>query len=178
MSKQDFKIAFVGLKLGKHNFKFDVDNRFFENFEKSPVQKAQLEINVSLEKKTSFMVLLFQIDGFIHTNCDRCSDEFDLEVLDDHKIYVKFNDTLSADETNEEDDIIYLKRNETHLILDQLIYELTLLSLPIKKACPLIENEKPSCGKEILNYFSTEPEDTKDIKTPDPRWEALKKLNK
>jgi len=124
------------------------------------------------------LVLLFQIDGFVYTNCDRCLDEFDLEVIDDHKIYVKFDDELSVNRANEEDDIIYLKRNETHLVLDQLIYELTLLSLPIKKACPLDKNEKPSCGKEILNYFSTQTENTKDTQAPDPRWEALKKLNK
>ncbi len=178
MSKQNFKIAFVGLKLGEHHFKFEVDDRFFEDFEKSPVQKAELEIKVSLEKKSSFMVLLFQIDGFINIPCDRCSDEFDLEIMDDHKIFVKFDDALSTNNLNDEDDIIYLKRNETHLVLDQLIYELSLLSLPIKKACPLNKNENPSCGKEIHHYFTTESENQNNTQTPDPRWEALKKLNK
>jgi len=110
MSKQNFKIAFVGLKLGEHNFKFDIDNLFFKNFEKSPLAKAKLEVRVKLDKKSTFMILFFQLDGFVNTVCDRCSDDFDLEVMDDHKIYIKFDDTLSEDGLNEDEDIVYLKR--------------------------------------------------------------------
>jgi len=178
MVKQEFKLPFVGLKPGEHHFQYQIKDAFFSSFENSPIRSAEIEIKLKLDKKTAFIVLNFQVDGFVNTICDRCSDNFDLEIMDDYKVYVKFDDELSHSEAAEEDDIVYLKRNETHIELDQFFYEFTLLSLPIKKSCKLNENERPICGKEIFNYFSTEEGAINDAEKPvDPRWEALKKLN-
>jgi len=176
---QTFKIAFIGLKPGEHDFKFNIDQQFFVKFEQSPIQQAEIEINVKLDKKNSFMTLMFQIDGYVKTICDRCSDEFSLELMDDHRIYFKFDDLLSVNYGAENDDVVYLKRNDTHIELDQFFYELILLSLPLKKACQLNESQKPSCGKKIYSYFTTQAEEEiKNTPISDPRWEALKKLNK
>lgn len=51
MSNKEFVIPFVGLKLGFHEFKFDIDNAFFEGIDYSLVQKGNLCVKLTLEKK-------------------------------------------------------------------------------------------------------------------------------
>jgi hypothetical protein len=46
-----FIVQFSGLKLGKHNFEFVVDDTFFEKLDYSQVKHGEIEVNIELEKK-------------------------------------------------------------------------------------------------------------------------------
>jgi len=174
INKYSYEIAFFGLSAGVHQFNYKLDNAFFEQFNKSPVKNAKIEVLLFFDKKNNFFELTFKLDGWINTLCDRCTEDYKLEIMDDHKLFVKLEDYQQAQNTNE--DIIYINRNETHLNVTQFLYEFTVLSMPIKKSCNLNKNGLPECGKDFGKYLTS----PKVIEKPpiDPRWEALKKLNK
>jgi len=172
-SKHSYKIPYVGLKIGLHKFNYKLDNSFFEQFSQSPVKNAEIEAVLLLDKKTNFFELTFKLDGWVNTLCDRCCEDYKLEITDDHKLFVKFE---SVDQTqNINEDVVYLNRNETHLDITQFLYEFSVLSMPIKKSCKLRASGTPECGKDLDKYFNNK---VVSEKAPiDPRWEALKKLN-
>jgi len=172
-----FTIPYVGLKLGEHLFNYELDSTFFNSFENSIIKKANLKVEVVYLKKTSFMKLIFKIDGVVNLICDRCSDFFDLELIDDHEIIVKFENERHSNINNDDNDIIFISSSDKEIILDQLFYEYVTLSLPLKQACNLNEKELPTCGKNI-NYQKLEETEDSNIEeqTTDPRWNELIKL--
>jgi len=175
ISEHSYKIAYVGLKNGLHQFKYILGNSFFEQFNQSLVKNANIEVALTFDKKrTNFFELTFKLDGWIDTLCDRCTEDYKLEIMDDHILFVKFENLELTESTNE--DVIYLSRNETHLDITHFLYEFTVLSMPIKKSCKLSEANMPECGKDFTKYFINP--DAAEQTPIDPRWEALKKLNK
>ena len=49
-----FDIQFVGLKLGKHVYEYEIDNTFFEHFEYDEFNDVNVKIVLNLEKKSTF----------------------------------------------------------------------------------------------------------------------------
>jgi len=48
---KEYLIPFVGLKLGKHHFEYQIDNTFFDLFEYDEFQNSDIKVSVVLEKK-------------------------------------------------------------------------------------------------------------------------------
>lgn len=180
---REFRIPFVGLKLGRHEFKFELDERFFRVFEDSPVSVGNVLVKLDLEKHNSFFTLHFELDGTVQTECDRCAEDFDLEIFGDFDFYVKFMEP-DMEPKEEEVDVIWIYRNETHLELGQLLYEMVVLSLPMVRNCGEPGPNNPKCKltdpellKNILSEEDKAGEEPKEGDKPtDPRWEALLKL--
>ena len=51
MELKEFTLPFVGLKQGKHNFSFAIDNKIFEHFGFDDFHKTKLEGKLVLDKK-------------------------------------------------------------------------------------------------------------------------------
>ena len=51
---REFTIPFVGLKDGKHEFDYRIDNTFFSFFDYDEFHKSDLEIKLDLTKKPNF----------------------------------------------------------------------------------------------------------------------------
>ncbi len=49
----EFLIPFVGLKIGKHLFDFEVGNSFFESMEYSIIEQGNVKVTLELDKYTS-----------------------------------------------------------------------------------------------------------------------------
>ncbi|CAN5408824.1 hypothetical protein BH09BAC1_BH09BAC1_20720 [soil metagenome] len=180
---REFVIPFIGLKLGETSFEFEIEDKFFTYFEGSePITGSDVEVEMVLDKRTSMMVLTFYVEGTIKATCDRCLNEIDQELLDEFTVYVKFSQ--DADGMDDEEDVIFLQPNETHLDVAHLVYEFVILSIPLQKGCKVEEIGGPQCNKvvlEKLGYFSKD--DTDENKGDDnndddidQRWSALKKL--
>ena len=67
---KEFTIPFVGLKQGKHHFEFSIENTFFAHFEFNDFDQASLKGQLTLDKKTSFLKLHFEIKGLVLLACD------------------------------------------------------------------------------------------------------------
>ncbi|WP_395805431.1 YceD family protein, partial [Daejeonella sp.] len=90
----EYSIPFTGLKLGVHQFEFEVNDSFFEEFEYSLVKSGKLNIALDLEKQETMMILHFYIKGSIKLGCDVCLADYPYLVDFKERQIVK----LSGDE--------------------------------------------------------------------------------
>jgi uncharacterized metal-binding protein YceD (DUF177 family) len=172
-SLRTYSIPFTGLKLGKHQFDFVVDDAFFGEFEYSLVKKANLQCQVELDKQETMIILNFDIKGTVEANCDRCLALYQQPLHITEQQIAKF----SEEPIDEDDEIITLSKNDHEINLAGLIYEYINVAMPFIAVCDN-EGNNSTCDKEMLdklNELSGNEEQTEDT---DPRWDVLKKINK
>ena len=171
----NYEIPFAGLKTGKHVFTYEIGEEFFENFEYSPIKEGDVYVHLTFDKKESFFILSFFIDGSVITDCDRCLEDFELPINGFYNLYVKFSDN-EAKEDNDDPDVIFISRSDISINVATLIYDYINLSLPIQKTCEMSVLGKKKCNEEIIKKLNeTAP---KEAEKTDPRWDLLKNLNK
>jgi uncharacterized protein len=144
----EYNIPFSGLKNGTHLFDFQVDKQFFKHFENSLIEVADLNVKLSFDKRPSMFVLDFEFSGTVQVLCDRCSEDFDLPVAGKQQMIVK----LSEVETEDDEEIIYIRNTETDFSVAPLVYEVLHLNMPLKKACALDESDLPVCGFDFEDF--------------------------
>jgi uncharacterized protein len=165
-----FTIPVSGLKEGRHNYYFEINNEFFEQFEESEVKEGKLQVKVDADKRTTHIDLSIGIDGVISISCDRCLGIFSLPVSSRNRLLVKFG--RIHDESDP--DILTIPADEHDLDLGQHFYEYIFLSIPIQKVHPDDNNGNSTCDPEMLEklkeHFLSEENNN------DPRWEELKRF--
>jgi uncharacterized metal-binding protein YceD (DUF177 family) len=160
--RREYEIAFVGLKPGIHVYEYRVDDKFFIPYGEQDFRNCVAGIKLSLDKKTGFMQLRFDIDGAVEANCDRCGNSLPLQLWDEFNIIVKIVDEPDAMNEQEEDpDVYYISRGESHLYLSDWIYEFINLSIPLQKVCGEDEQGKSKCNPEVLEKLKKMEEDVK-----------------
>jgi uncharacterized protein len=169
--KRNFDIHFVGLKNTEHIFEYELNDGFFQLYEESLVQKGDLKVKMFFDKKDSFFILNFQVDGFIQLACDRCTEFFDYELLCDFKIIVKF-DQVEENQSND-DDVIYISRDDSSLNVADVIYEYIIINIPIQVKHPIDREGNSACNPEILEKLNLNQTEDDEV---DPRWDNLFKL--
>lgn len=201
MSKREYIIPFVGLKIGFHTFEFDISDTFFDEIEYSIIESGKVRVNLELEKKETMLIGVFQIEGLVTTSCDRCNDPIEVEIDGEYQIIYKFGGDATDDEA-----LIVLDSEAYELDVKMNIYELITVSLPVR-----VVHEPGECNPEMLalleqyvvnaadeddeeyddyddddfdeddDDFEDEDEDdgdnNKDDDDIDPRWSILKNLN-
>lgn len=163
-----YSIQFTGLKPGRHDFEFEIDNKFFESIEYSEVQDGKLNVALALDKHTNMLVLDFVIAGNVNVLCDRCGEDFLLPLSAKERLIIKF-----GEETTEvAEDVLVIPRNESEINVSHFIYEYIILALPPKRVHP-----EGKCDKEVLKRLKKlEDETNKNKKSTDPRWDGLKNI--
>jgi len=165
-----YNIAFAGLKEGIHYYDFDIGDSFFENFENSLLDQAAVHMNVSLEKRNSFMTLTIELKGTVVLICDRCLDKYDQFIENKVVLIIKTGEA----QADAGDEVIWIRPEDHQFNLAQLMYEYICLSIPLKHIHPQDKNGKNGCNPEMLKkleeYTHSKPEKT------DERWEQLKFL--
>jgi uncharacterized metal-binding protein YceD (DUF177 family) len=171
-ARSEYDIAFVGLKEGIHEFNYKIDRSFFENFESSPILDCDISVLLKFDKKNAFFLLDFQISGTVKLNCNRCNSELNYPIDGDFPVVVKMDGELPADALADED-VIYISRSETHLNVEQLLYEFINLTVPAYIVdCSNIPGK--SCNQEVLNILNQLNQNNNNEK--DPRWDSLKNI--
>lgn len=172
-----FLIPFVGLKQGKHEFEYLIDREFFEHFEYDDFNSAKVKIDLLFEKKSSIMELTFKAAGVVNVDCDLTNEPYDQPIEAELTLVVKFGDSFNDD--NEE--LLILPHSEYQLNVAQYIYELIVLSVPLKRVHPgVLDGTLKSEVLEKLEELS--PKEDKNVEENDngeeidPRWNKLKKL--
>lgn len=165
---RNYEIAFSGLKNGMHEFKFEVEQSFFDLFEiEQEFTNAHINVEIKLEKHSTFLDFKVLINGFVDLICDITTEKFTNLISNSINVLVKFGE--SYDDSNEE--IITIPHGDSAFNISQVIYEAVILSIPMKKISPNVKNE----DIELIEKFSPKIEE-KDENEIDPRWEALNKL--
>jgi uncharacterized metal-binding protein YceD (DUF177 family) len=150
-----FEIAFVGLKPGDHEFEYRIEDKFFVDFGPQDFSNCDTSVKLQLEKNQGFMQLHFDIDGRIDTFCDRCGNPLTVQLWDEFNLIVKLVENPDEMNSNEEDpDIYYIDRNESHLKVASWIYEFINLSIPLQHICKETEKGESTCNQEVLAELS------------------------
>ncbi|AZQ43180.1 YceD family protein [Nonlabens ponticola] len=173
MELKAFNIAFAGLKQGKHEFKFELDNTFFENYGYDDFNAASVIVDVVLDKRSTLMDLSLNGSGTVNVNCDLTNEPFDMPVDSQMDIVIKFGDRFN----DENEDLLILPHGEYEFNVAQYLYESVVLSIPFKKVHPGIEDG--TLDSDILDRLEElKPRETidKEDTSTDPRWDALKNL--
>lgn len=173
MGLKTFDIQFVGLKVGKHKFQYEVDNRFFERFDFDEFNGADIHIDATLDKRSTIMDLHLEAKGAINVNCDVTNIPFDLPISTSMDLVVKFGDEFN----DENEDLLVLQHGDYKMNIAQYVYEMLVLAVPAKKEHPGIgDGTLESDILDKLRELSVdEPVENKENKEVDPRWDALKK---
>ena len=176
MSKRrDFNIAFVGLKPGIHEFEFEIDDKFFVEYQEQDFKNCISHVKLTLDKKNGFMLLKFEIGGKLEVSCDRCGNNLPLNLWDDFNIVVKMVEEPDVMNEQEEDpDVYYISRGESHLNISDWIYEFINLSIPMQRMCSVEEIGGPYCNKEVLAKLKKLEEENS--RPENPLWKGLEKF--
>ena len=171
---KEYLIPFSGLKIGKHQFDYQLDNTFFKHFDYDEFNDASIKVNIVLEKKTTMLELDFKHKGTVNVPCDVSGEEFDLPIKGKLKLLVKFGDEFN----DENEELLILPHGEFQVNVAQYIYESIILSVPLRRVHPGIKDGSLTDVIEKLESLSPkenkqEEQQNNDI---DPRWENLKKL--
>jgi len=174
---REFTIPFVGLKVGKHPFTFEISNTFFEHFEYDEFNEASIKLDVLLDKKTTLLEFALTYQGNVNVNCDVTNEPFDDTIEGEYHFVVKFGDTFN----NENEDLLILPHGCYEVNIQQYIYESIILGLASRRIHPGVEDG--TLQSDILDKLeelspkgsSNEQQESEADKT-DPRWDTLKKL--
>ena len=174
MKQKEFIIPFSGLKQGKHEFKFVINNEFFESFEYDEFNNANLNLLVILNKTSTMMELDFNASGFVNVNCDTTNEAYDQSVDSDLRLLVKFGEEFN----NEDDEILVLPHGDHEMNIAQYVYEMLVLAVPLKRVHPGIADG--TLKSEALDTLDElQPKEVRERESEeenDPRWDELKKL--
>jgi len=151
----EFLIPFVGLKIGKHLFDFEVGNSFFESMEYSIIEQGNVKVTLELDKKETMMIALFHAEGTINTLCDRCNTPMDLEIDGGYKLIYKF-----GLEEEEDEMLVVLHPDSYQIDITNPIYELITTQLPLR-----VLHDEGECDEEmweLIQQHIVNPEDDED----------------
>lgn len=171
---KEFIIPFVGLKKELHAYDYSIDSSFFQLFENSPIREGVLEVHLSLTKESNFFELDFQIEGKVETECDRCSDKFYKGVEAKDQVILQLGNANSV-QSDDKLDIFSIPADSISFNVAHLIYEIVVLSLPIRKNCDEDSVDGKKCNKQIVQYLDGN-QPTQEETTMDPRWAKLLSL--
>lgn len=178
MGRREFDIAFVGLKPGVHEFEYQINDRFFEAYPAQDFRNCKANIKLWLDKQNGFMLLKFEIGGALEVTCDRCgSTSLPVSLWDEFNIIVKLVEEPEMMNDQEEDpDVYYISRGESHLHVADWIYEFIILSIPMQRMCSEEEKGSSFCNIDVLDMLGkiSVPE----VPAENPIWKGLDKLKK
>lgn len=172
---KEFTIPFRGLKLGEHQFKFELSNAFFEHFEYDEFNGAAINLNVLLEKMSTLMEFTLDFEGTVNVACDVTNEPFDQPVSGTYQFVVKFGDEVN----DENEDLLILPYGSYEVNIQQYIFESIVLAMPLRRIHPgvadgTLESDILDKLEELSPEASYEQEE--EDENTDPRWDSLKKL--
>jgi uncharacterized protein len=154
----EFIVRFSGLGIGKHQFEFLADDRFFEQLENSLITRGAVNIKMEMDKKSTHLGLFFTLEGSVGEVCDRCSVEYSQPVQGEFKMFVKFGDAYE----DVDDELIIIPRGDHELDVSQMVYEFIGLSIPLRKVPCEVLNDTTMCDQAVLDRISGEALDTEE----------------
>ena len=162
-----FQVNIPSLKIGQHQFQYEITDEFFAQFEEGLVDRGNGGVKLDLKLSETMMILGFNLDLEVELICDRSLDTFRFPIKKKEELIVKFG------ETNEElsEDLVVIADNVQLFDVAPYIQEYIGLSIPMKKLHPRYDGQ----DTPPLIYQS-EADEEGSGEVIDPRWEALKKL--
>jgi uncharacterized protein len=166
-SKSEYTLPFEGLKLGVHEYKFELNESFFSRETHGFVEKGELDLKFTLEKKERMMLGKFHFQGFVIAPCDLCTEDVKVLLKEEFDVIYKF-----GEEESEDENLIMIASNEFEIDIAPLCAEFIAIMMPNK-----IIHPNNGCDEEMLALLNKYSAGSSTDDELDPRWAALKNLN-
>lgn len=163
----EYIIPIKGLALGSHDYDYKIDKAFLNNFEYLDIDNGSLELNLELVKESTFLNLVFSFKGWVEIRCDRCLDNFKLELENSFMLIVKYGNKF--EEVSAE--IITIPSSENNLDISQFVFEYINLMLPLSRFHPDDKDGNVTCDEDMVNRLNKYSQ-----QESDPRWDILKNI--
>ncbi|MDR2652837.1 MAG: DUF177 domain-containing protein [Prevotellaceae bacterium] len=145
LSKYD--VIFSGLSIGKHEFVFEIDDKFFEQFDYSEIKQGNLSATVELNRLSTSTIAKITINGNIITVCDRCLDDVTIGIEYEGTLLIKYGESDSN--TDSDDEIMYINRGDDTINFAQYIYDSIGISLPNQR----LHSDESQCNEEMIKIL-------------------------
>ena len=176
---RNYNVAFVGLTLGQYEFEFEITQTFFDLFEfDQDFRYPKLKLKLTLDKRNNFLELFFKLKGTVELDCDLSNESFTKKIKGKSNIIVKYGETHDFTD----DEIWIIPHGEHAINISQMIYEMTILAVPVKRIHPDVKNGaiNPEMLDLLEQYTLTNEDETLEQELNeeeiDPRWAQLKNL--
>lgn len=175
--KNEYNLVFSGLKNGIHQYDYTIDSAFFELFDYDEFRAVAVQVRAVLNKKDTLMELTLTQKGTVEVLCDVTGEPFDLPVESELNLVIKFGEAFNDDH----DEILVLPHGAFEFNIAQYIYEMIVLSVPLKRVHPSVQEEISDEEEDMQNLVyvastSEDEEETKKENEIDPRWSKLANL--
>jgi len=170
---REFEIAWLGLKGGEHVYDFSINDEFMlEHGAQAELHDWAAEVKLRFNKQTNFFLLHFDISGSVTVPCDRCGDDFSLNLWDEFNLMIKLTGGVDDEsEPEEEADVVFIPRSETVIDISPWIYEFVMLSIPLHNVHAEMDKECNPKALQLLKAMSvSEDTEQRDI------WNGLKNI--
>ncbi len=192
MFERTYSLNVARLGPGPHQEEYTLDASFFAHFDQSPIEKAEVKVVLDLYRYPGHIDAQFVLSGEVEVSCDRCGEPY-LQSVDgaSFRIFFSFEEGKEFDD----EEVIYVERDEAQLLLTQELYDFVNLALPIRK---VPEPQVHTCDPKVLDLLGldaegnplngeddideeyesedTDTDEDEDDGVIDPRWAALKNL--
>ena len=169
-SLEQFDINLEDLEEGLSEFRFHLDDEYFEAVGGSEIHSGSIDTILSVHRTGATFSLNFDIKGTVVQTCDVCLDDVDLPIDAEEELTARLDEGYSED-----DDVIVVNKDDGHLDVSWYIYEFIALNIPIKHVhAPGKCN--PAMIKALQEHSAARSSDGEDKAAIDPRWSELEKL--
>lgn len=174
-NRRAYEIAFVGLKPGIHEYQYEITDKFFAEYDEQDFTNCKANVKLSLDKNNGFLMLKFDVDGTAEALCDRCGNAINVRLWDEFNIVVKMvEEPEKMNEQEEDPDVYYISKTESHLFVADWIYEFINLSIPSQKICADDSDGRSTCNVEVLNKLEQMKNETE--KGANSLWKGLEQF--
>ena len=132
-----------------------------------------------MHKFLNSLELNFEISGTVVYPCDVCIEEFDLSIEGSEQVQVKI---VSEIPSENEEHVVYMLEGKSSISVADMLYELVMLSIPMRTVHSDDKEGNPTCDPSILKYLQDSEdnlaadEEADDVDKTNPIWDALKNL--
>lgn len=162
------KIPLLGLSPGVHQFTFDEKPAMW-GLENHPNLRANVRLDVQLEKTPTHLFLRNHIRTVAHFECDRCLEEFEAGLDDVGRVMFSNDEELVQ---NSDEEIRAFDPEAREIDITEDVRDLLLLAIPVKRICrDECRGLCSGCGANLnLETCRCAP------RVPDTRWLTLQKI--
>jgi uncharacterized protein len=174
-----YSVEVPKLRYGLNKEVFHLDRSFFEAFEFSVIQEADMQVDATFEKFETHIDARLHFSGHVVLPCDRCLEPYPQKMDFNQRIVFSKDEDLEF----ETDEVILLDDSVPLISLATDFYDFIHIEIPLRRVPP---TEIHLCAPIVLEMLGLNPdgserepevvEEEQEVDAIDPRWQMLRKL--
>jgi uncharacterized protein len=173
MGKNRYIVKFGGLPAGIHEYEFEVGDSFFQAYENSGIERADIQVLGRLTKHNNALQMEISFEGTVALECDRCLKGFDFPIEGRENLTIRHG---NPEETS--DDLLVIPEGDDQFDISHFLYEYIMVAIPARRVPCEIDEDAYRCDYETLKKLKELSTEKEGEEIPDDTnvWEQLNKL--